>query len=103
MLTEFRVTMKKDGIAKQFALSESLHSIKRLKNTKKISREDIFHFEYSNLKMHAPNVPMLSIREIGERYRSIRVVTLVIKIKRIVRMDDLQPEPRSRNGRDFVA
>ena len=47
MLTEFRVTMKKDGIAKQFALSESLHSIKGLKDTKKISREDIFHLEYS--------------------------------------------------------
>src|SRR4029079_14171543 len=101
MLTEFRVTMKKNGIAKQFALSESRHSIKSLKNTKKISREDILHFEYSNLKMHAPNAPMFSIREIGERYRSIRVVTLVIKIKPIVRMNDLQPEPRARNGRDF--
>ena len=103
MLTEFRLAMKKHWIAEQFALSKSLHSIERLKNSEKISREDIFYFENSNLEMHAPNVPMLSIREIGERYRSIRVVTLVIKIKRIVRMDDLQPEPRSRNGRDLVA
>ena len=42
MLTEFCVTMKKHWIAEQFALSKPLHSIERLKNTKKISREDDF-------------------------------------------------------------
>ena len=68
MLTESRLAMKKHWIAEQFALSKSLHTIERLKNSEKISCEEIFYFENSDLEMHARNIAMLPIREIGERY-----------------------------------
>jgi hypothetical protein len=102
MLAELCVAVKKHRIAKQFALSEPLHSIKGLKDAKKISREDVFYFENSDLKMHAPNLPIPPIGEIGERHRTVRIVTLIIEIKRLVGMDNLQPKPRSRNGSDLV-
>ena len=55
----------------------------------------IFYFEYSNLEMHAGDLPIFSIREIRERHGPIRIASPFIEIKGFVGMHDLQPEPRS--------
>jgi hypothetical protein len=54
--------------------------------------------------MHAGDLAhILSIGEIGEWHRPIRIAASFVEIEGFVGMNNLQPESGPRNGRDLIA
>jgi hypothetical protein len=90
MLTKFRVTVKKYGIAEQFSFPKSLDPVERLNDSKKIIREDVWDAKDVDMEMHAGDFPIITVREISKRVSLVRVITLAIQVEGIVAVHDLQ-------------